>query len=57
MNVTARKYLYLKQQFVDMYAKHGFFGKTAARRMVRGIDVVRLGKTWEFMNIIGVLTQ
>lgn len=48
-------YLDLKRQMAYTFHKYGYFNKTAARRHVRGVDVVRLGKVWEFMNEIGVI--
>jgi hypothetical protein len=37
-----------KTTLMEVNEKIGFFGKTAARTYVKGLDVNRLGKLWEW---------
>ncbi|KAI3643906.1 hypothetical protein MP228_010070 [Amoeboaphelidium protococcarum] len=55
--LTPEHYYMLKLQFQASREKYGVFNKTAARRFVRGVDVTRLGRVWEFMCDIGVLQR
>lgn len=48
IRVQPEQYLVAKAQLIQAYNTHGFFHKTAARRFVKGIDVNRLGKLWEY---------
>lgn len=57
VRVQPDQYLTAKEQLTTAYQKYGFFHKTAARKYVRGIDVNRLGKLWEFFVSKGWLVK
>ncbi len=55
IRVQPEQFLHAKVQLKAAFDKNGFFHKTAARKYVKGIDVNRLGKLWEYFVRTGIL--
>jgi hypothetical protein len=56
-NLRLKQYAFLKHQMETAFNLYGYFNKTAAREYVKGVNVVNLGKTWEFCVEIGVIRR